>query len=222
MATDVAAPVRATTWQQVKALAASPMAPFYFIAASVAVLTGLGLLMVLSASSVIALDRGVGPFYYLGKQAGALAVGLVGAVALAVLPPEALRRMGWLAWAIAVLLLGLVLTPLGTEQLGRGGAGVARLEDLVLDESRVEAEGDDVAADRREDEPHRVDALTADDRDHHPAERAEQGDPGEDRLVGTAGVRRLLDGDRWQVRIGPDLADLTHRCGLLTHPAAPS
>ncbi|MCB0885401.1 MAG: FtsW/RodA/SpoVE family cell cycle protein, partial [Propionibacteriaceae bacterium] len=115
MATDVVAPARATTWQQVKALAASPMAPFYFIAASVAVLTGLGLLMVLSASSVIALDRGVGPFYYLGKQAGALAVGLVGAVALAVLPPEALRRMGWLAWVVAVLLLGLVLTPLGTD-----------------------------------------------------------------------------------------------------------
>ena len=68
MAIDVAAPARVTTWQQVRTLAASPMAPFYFIVASVAVLSGLGLLMVLSASSVIALDRGVGPYYYLGKQ----------------------------------------------------------------------------------------------------------------------------------------------------------
>ena len=77
MAIDVAAPARVTTWQQVRTLAASPMAPFYFIVASVAVLSGLGLLMVLSASSVIALDRGVGPYYYLGKQASALGIRVI-------------------------------------------------------------------------------------------------------------------------------------------------
>ncbi len=114
MATNAAAPARATTWQQVRALAASPMAPFYLIAASVAVLSGLGLLMVLSSSSVIAASRGVSDFYYLGKQASALGVGLVGAVALALLPPDVLRRMGWVAWGLAVVLLGLVLA-LGTN-----------------------------------------------------------------------------------------------------------
>ncbi|MFT3887267.1 MAG: putative peptidoglycan glycosyltransferase FtsW [Arachnia sp.] len=115
MATDAAAPARATTWQQVKALAGSPMAPFYFIAASVAVLSGLGLLMVLSSSSVIAMSRSVGPFYYLGRQAIPFAIGVVGAVALMFLPPDTLRRMGWLAWGLAVALLGLVLTPLGID-----------------------------------------------------------------------------------------------------------
>ncbi|MBK7821567.1 MAG: putative lipid II flippase FtsW [Tessaracoccus sp.] len=129
MATNAAAPARATTWQQVRALAASPMAPFYLIAASVAVLSGLGLLMVLSSSSVIAASRGVSDFYYLGKQAGAFAVGLVGAVALALLPPDVLRRMGWVAWGVAVVLLALVLTPLGVDVGGnRNWLGIGPLQ----------------------------------------------------------------------------------------------
>ena len=35
MATDATSPARLTIWSQVKALAGSPMAPYYFIAASV-------------------------------------------------------------------------------------------------------------------------------------------------------------------------------------------
>lgn len=102
----------------VRALAASPMAPFYSIAASVTVLVALGCLMVLSASSVIAQSGGDGPYYYVLRQLLFVGVGLAFAVPLSRFPPDVLRRFGWLAWGLAAMLLGLVLTP-----LGRSGGG---------------------------------------------------------------------------------------------------
>lgn len=108
MATEAATPPRTTVWSQTKALAASPMAPFYLIAASVSVLVGLGTLMVLSASSVLALQRGVDPYYYVLRQLMFLGIGLVMAIVLARIKPDVLRRLGWPAWALAVGLLTLV------------------------------------------------------------------------------------------------------------------
>ncbi|WGT48059.1 putative lipid II flippase FtsW [Tessaracoccus lacteus] len=118
MATQAVARPRPSAFRSVRALLASPMAPFYLVLGSVTVLVGLGLLMVLSASAAMAQASGVSPYFYLIRQARSLAVGLVPAAILVFVPPDVLRRFGWLAWGIAVVLLLLVLTPLG---VGSGG-----------------------------------------------------------------------------------------------------
>lgn len=119
MATDAASPARPiTAWSQIKALAASPMAPFYFVIGSVTILVGLGSLMVLSSSSVLAQSRYGDPYYFASRQAFFLAAGLVFAAVLSRVRPTLLRRTGWLAWGLAVILLILVQTPLGRSFYG--------------------------------------------------------------------------------------------------------
>lgn len=118
MTTQAAQRPRFSALRQIRLLAASPMAPFYLILASATVLVGLGLLMVLSASAAMAQANGLSPYYYLIRQMRSLAVGIVPAAILVFVRPDVLRRFGWLAWGIAVLLLVLVLTPLG---VGVGG-----------------------------------------------------------------------------------------------------
>ncbi|MHA6512233.1 putative lipid II flippase FtsW [Tessaracoccus sp. Z1128] len=119
MASDAASPARPiTVWSQVKTLAASPMAPYYFIVASVTVLVGLGSLMVLSASSVLAQATEDGPYYFTVRQMGFLVGGVAAALVLSRLRPEHLRRLGWPAWGLAVVLLILVVTPMGVSVNG--------------------------------------------------------------------------------------------------------
>ena len=99
---DAASPARSITlWSQVKVLAASPMAPYYFIIASVSVLVGVGSLMVLSASSVVAQVQEGDPYYYAIRQLRFLVAGVVAALVLSKLKPAFLRRLGWPAWALA-------------------------------------------------------------------------------------------------------------------------
>ncbi|WP_077685751.1 putative lipid II flippase FtsW [Tessaracoccus aquimaris] len=118
MATDATSPARLTIWSQVKALAGSPMAPYYFIAASVSILVGLGTLMVLSASSAYALHNQVDPYYYVTRQLVFVVAGIVFAVIFSRIKPDLLRKLGWPAWALAVVLLILVLSPLGQHSRG--------------------------------------------------------------------------------------------------------
>ena len=72
------------------------------------------------------------------------------------------------------------------EDLGGRCVVVARTDDLHLDQPRVEPEADHVGADRRDDEPHRVDRLPAEERDDRPGDRTEQRDDPEDDLVSGA------------------------------------
>lgn len=119
MATDAASPARpVTVWSQIKVLAGSPMAPYYFIAGSVTILVVLGSLMVLSASSVLAQATQDGPYYFATRQLTFLVVGLVFGVILSRMKPTFLRSMGWLVWGLAVALLILVQTPLGVTFYG--------------------------------------------------------------------------------------------------------
>ena len=67
--------------------------------------------------------------------------------------------------------IGVVL-----EYLGGSGIVVARLDDVHLDQSRVEPEPDHVGADRGDDEPHRIDRLSAEERDDRPRDRAHHRD----------------------------------------------
>lgn len=111
MASDATSPARLTIWSQVRALAGSPMAPYYFVVASVAVLSSLGCLMVLSASSALAQSAKGDPYYFVSRQLMFLAIGAVGAVVLSRLSTKQLRKLGWPAWALALVLLLLVLVP---------------------------------------------------------------------------------------------------------------
>ncbi|NHB83971.1 FtsW/RodA/SpoVE family cell cycle protein [Tessaracoccus sp. HDW20] len=95
------------------------MAPYYFIASSVAVLVGLGTLMVLSASSAMAMHAGKDPYYYVIRQLVFLGLGLILGALFSRVRPETLRRLGWPGWALAVALLTLVLVP----GLGVSGGG---------------------------------------------------------------------------------------------------
>ena len=96
--------------------------------------------------------------------------------------------------------------------------GVARRSSgwvmLLLDDLGVEAVGDQVGADRGEDEPDRVDRLAADDGEHQPGHAAQQrdadpqGDP-QRRPPPPLLVEDLrVDGGRRQVRIDRDAARL--------------
>ena len=119
MASEATSPSRSiNVWSQLKVLVASPLAPYYFIAASVTILVGLGSMMVLSASSALALTTRSGPYYFAIRQFTFLALGLVFAVILSRLKPDLLRKLAWPAWALAVGLLILVLTPLGVDVNG--------------------------------------------------------------------------------------------------------
>ena len=69
------------------------------------------------------------------------------------------------------------------EDFCGGGVVIARLDDFRLDEPRIEPVADDVGADRRDDEPDRVDGLAAGEGDDRPGHRTEQGDHPENDLV---------------------------------------
>ena len=106
------------------------------------------------------------------------------------------------------------------EHLGRRCVVVARTDDLHLDQPRVEPEADHVGADRRDDEPHRVDRLPAEERDDRPGDRTEQRDDPEDDLVSGGDRRSVDDRYRRQVLLGADVGDVAvvfldalRRCG---------
>ena len=78
---------------------------------------------------------------------------------------------------------------------------VARLHDLVRDETAVEHVADDVAADGREHEPDGVDVLTADEGDHRPADGGEDRRDGDHDLLPPGDGARGFDRDGGQPRI---------------------
>ncbi|SDL56108.1 putative lipid II flippase FtsW [Tessaracoccus oleiagri] len=119
MAIHAASPARTpTTRNQIRALLDAPLAPFYFVVASVGFLVGLGTLMVLSSSSVIAQSWGHSPYYFALRQLAFLVIGVIGAYVLGRFNLAALMRLGWLVWALATVLLILVLSPLGVRVAG--------------------------------------------------------------------------------------------------------
>lgn len=115
MAVEAPTPTKRTARGQIRALLDAPMAPYYFVLAAVGFLVGIGTLMVLSSSSVIAQSWGLSPYYYAIRQVVFLVLGLVGAWLLGRFTVPALMKLGWLTWALATVLLILVLSPLGVE-----------------------------------------------------------------------------------------------------------
>lgn len=119
MAVDASSPTRmSSAKQQLRSFTEAPMAPYYFVIASVGFLIALGVLMVLSASAPTAQFWDYSPYYFASRQALFLVVGFVGAWVLGRFSLEGLMRLGWAAWALATVLLVLVVSPLGVHRAG--------------------------------------------------------------------------------------------------------
>jgi cell division protein FtsW len=95
-----------------------PLTSYHLVLGSTAILLALGLLMVLSASSVNAYLNFGDSYYYVKRQAIFLLVGLIGAFVIMKTPPARLRALSWFGVALAAILLILTYTPLGIEVQG--------------------------------------------------------------------------------------------------------
>src|SRR5271170_8030365 len=88
-----------------------PMTSFHLIIAITALLTTLGLIMVLSASGVHSYDEDGTPWAIFGKQVLWTMVGLVAFYVALRMPVNLMRRMAFPAFAITVVMIALVLVP---------------------------------------------------------------------------------------------------------------
>lgn len=89
----------------------SPLATYYLILSSSVVLVAIGLIMVLSASSVTAYVGTGSAFTNFKNQAIYAALGLLAAVIASRLPVRVLQRMAFIAFIVAFALQCLVLVP---------------------------------------------------------------------------------------------------------------
>lgn len=96
----------------------SPTAPYYLLLGATTGLLLLGLVMVLSASSVTSFRASGSSFTVFKSQAIFAAVGVVAAVAAAHLPVNFWKRVAWPAFVLAVVLQCLVFSSLGVSRLG--------------------------------------------------------------------------------------------------------
>lgn len=88
------------------------------IAVAPIILALLGLPLILSASWVASVNDGRSPFFYLTRQAIGVAIGLAALVICSRLSITWIQRIGRAAFAVSVLGLIAVLTPLGTATNG--------------------------------------------------------------------------------------------------------
>ena len=104
--------------QSVGAWLRSPVAPYYLALVSASMLTGLGLVMVLSASSVGSYrENGSSYTVFLDQLVFGL-IGIVLAVAGSRLPVRVWKKLAWPGIFLALLLQLAVFTPLGIEFQG--------------------------------------------------------------------------------------------------------
>jgi cell division protein FtsW len=95
-----------------------PLTSYHLVLGSSAMLLGLGLMMVLSASSVSAYLNFDDAYFYVKRQAVFMVLGVIGAVVLARVPQCVLRVLVWVGVATAAVLLILTYTALGFESGG--------------------------------------------------------------------------------------------------------
>lgn len=96
-----------------------PLSDYYLVLASSTLLVGLGVLMVLSSSSVWSSVTNQGDaYYYLVRQIAFLCVGVPSAWWLSRRNFSVLTVFGWIGMVVSILLLILVFSPLGVESFG--------------------------------------------------------------------------------------------------------
>src|ERR1700751_3072369 len=99
-----------------------PMTSFHLIIAVAALLTTLGLIMVLSASGVRSYDDDGSAWIIFGRQVLWTIMGLVACYLALRLPVRFMRRMAFSGFAVTMVMLGLVLIPgIGKEANGSRG-----------------------------------------------------------------------------------------------------
>jgi cell division protein FtsW len=99
-----------------------PMTSFHLIIAVAALLTTLGLIMVLSASGVHSYDEDGSPWAIFAKQVLWTLVGLVAFYAALRMPVNLMRRIAFPGFMITIIMLALVLVPgIGKEANGSRG-----------------------------------------------------------------------------------------------------
>ena len=109
--TTASAPAGRLDW--VRDMLDKPLASFHLVLASSGLLIALGLMMVLSSSSVLAEQDTGDAYYYVKRQAVFLVLGGIGAFVITRLSRSLLRVVGWIALFISAGLLILTYTPLG-------------------------------------------------------------------------------------------------------------
>ncbi len=85
---------------------------------SVFILFGVGLLLGLAASVPLATRNGLEPFYYVQRQAFFGGIALVVMIGISMMPPDMVRRLGVMGFAISML--ALMLLPLFGTDFGKG------------------------------------------------------------------------------------------------------
>jgi cell division protein FtsW len=95
-----------------------PLTSYHLVLGSVALLLIVGIMMVLSASSVNAYLTTRDSYFYVKRQVIFLGIGVLGAFTIMRLPPATLRLLGWFGVAIATVMLILTYTPLGISVNG--------------------------------------------------------------------------------------------------------
>ena len=96
----------------------SAVTSYYVLAGATALLLVLGLVMVLSSSSVDSLAAGKSPYSQVVSQAKFALIGAPILLVLARTPVRRLKAAAWPVLTVALVLQGLVFTPLGASQGG--------------------------------------------------------------------------------------------------------
>ncbi|WP_291278796.1 putative lipid II flippase FtsW [Galactobacter sp.] len=107
-------------WDRVESTdAAGIRTAYYLIIICTAILTCLGMIMVLSSSAVEYISANRDPYSLFAKQATFGVIGLVLMFGMALISPKFLKRLAWVALGVALLLLVAVLVPgIGRNVLG--------------------------------------------------------------------------------------------------------
>ena len=103
-----------------------PLTSYHLVLGSVALLLIVGVMMVLSASSVNAYLTVGDSYFYVKRQLIFLGVGLLGVFVIMKLPPSTLRLLSWFGVGLAAILLILTYTPLGIEVKGNRSSPSSR------------------------------------------------------------------------------------------------
>jgi len=133
---------------------AHPQASFYLVLVPAVLLLALGMIMVLSASSVYAYVRWGNAYYFVLRQAVFLLIGGVAAFFLAKRSPQQLRVIGWILIIGSLVLQMLTFTPLGYSNNGNTnwvqfGTSIFRIQPSELAKLAIVMWGADIFARKR-------------------------------------------------------------------------
>lgn len=96
-------------------LAGRPSASYYWVIGTTIALTIIGRMTVLSASTAETISQGKDPYDVFLKESGFAVGGIALMFVLSFVPARLYKKMAWPLYILAVLLLGLIFTPLGID-----------------------------------------------------------------------------------------------------------